>query len=172
MKWFVCLLLIFPFGFVNSQVINEFMDMQIHPTMHVPYRFFGKGLQYYRKEPKLSYLHLLKNANYAQYLDSNCETIFQKEKNDLTEDDKIRFSIGFQSDFNGWLNHSKPRFGKKGCTKSPMENSEMIEKIGMPHIGLLDSQWKYFEKNGVDLQDIKRNSERFLQLWESIQNAK
>lgn len=86
---------------------------------------------------------------------------------DLSEAEKVDFSIGFQSDFNGFLNHSRPRYGKKGCYE-PVEGVtyEPIELDGMPHPGYLESQWRLLEKEGVDLEPIKRNSEKFLQLWE------
>lgn len=85
----------------------------------------------------------------------------------LSEDQKVKYSIGFQSDFNGWLNHSRPRYGKKGCFEMKAgENYEEIEIQGLAHPGLLASQWQYLEKKEVDLEPIKRNAERFLQLWQ------
>lgn len=86
---------------------------------------------------------------------------------DLSESEKVAFSIGFQSDFNGWLDHSRPKYGKEACHE--MEAGKVYEKIeidGMPHPGYLESQWDYLEKEGVDLMPLKRNSERFVQLWE------
>ncbi len=91
---------------------------------------------------------------------------------ELTEKEKVALSIGFQSDFNGWLNHSRPRYGDKGCFEIEKEDtSNPIELDGMPHPGYLIHQWQYLENQGVDLEPIKRNSERFLQLWDYfIQN--
>ena len=85
----------------------------------------------------------------------------------LTEAEKVKFALGFQSDFNGWLNHSRPRSGKKGCY--PIDTSKTYEPIelqGLAHPGLLDSQWRLLEKEGVDLAPLKRSSEKFVQLWE------
>ena len=91
----------------------------------------------------------------------------------LTEEEKTRFAIGFQSDFNGWLNHSRPKYGEEGCFDlDPSVEYERIEIEGMPHPGLLESQWRYLEKQGVDLAPIKRASERFLQLWEGFLERK
>jgi hypothetical protein len=85
---------------------------------------------------------------------------------ELSDSEKVRFSIGFQSDFNGWLNHSRPKYGKKGCTPiDKNKNYEPIELDGMPHPGYMASQWQVFENEGVDLDPIKRNSEHFLQIW-------
>lgn len=89
------------------------------------------------------------------------------EFSDLSEQEKVKYSIGFQSDFNGWLNHSRPRYGKEGCfEQKPDQDYEDIELIGMAHPGLLASQWRYLERERVDLEPIKRNAERFLQLWQ------
>lgn len=95
------------------------------------------------------------------------------EFSELSESEKVNYSIGFQSDFNGWLNHSRPRYGKKGCYE-PVEGTtyEPIELDGMPHPGYLESQWRLLEKEGVDLEPIKRNSEKFLQVWEYFLDGK
>lgn len=85
---------------------------------------------------------------------------------DLSEAQKVQLAVGFQSDFNGWLNHSRPRVGKKGCY--PLDSSqqpEAIELQGLAHPGLLASQWRYLEQRGVDLDPLLRSSERFAQLW-------
>ena len=105
------------------------------------------------------------------FIESNYKSILEDSNtlnfSELKESEKVRLSIGFQSDFNGWLNHSKPRFGKEGCQPlEPNKTYEPIEVDGMPHPGYLSSQWRLLEKEGVDLAPIKRNSERFLQVWE------
>ncbi len=85
----------------------------------------------------------------------------------LTEDQKVHFSIGFQSDFNGWVNHSRPRVGEDGCYPiDPSQQYEPIELEGMPHPGLLASQWNYLRKQNVDISPIERNAEHFVQIWE------
>jgi hypothetical protein len=46
------------------------------------------------------------------FLAENVSRIFNnstKSMNNLHENEKIDLSIGFQSDFNGWVNHSRPR---------------------------------------------------------------
>lgn len=92
---------------------------------------------------------------------------------ELSEADKVRFSIGFQSDFNGWLNHSRPIYGKDGCYPiNPDSTYEAIELEGMPHPGLIESHWTWLEKEGVDISPIKRASERFLQIWEATRENK
>lgn len=107
-----------------------------------------------------------------KHIESNAAKISGNEEisfNDLTEEEKVAYSIGFQSDFNGWLNHSRPKYGKKGCYELEAgKEYEAIETEGMAHPGHLESQWNYLENQGVDLEPIKRNSERFIQLWEEF----
>lgn len=91
----------------------------------------------------------------------------------LTEAEKVNYCIGFQSDFNGWLNHSRPRYGVEGCYPTkPDSITEPIETLGLAHPGLVDSQWKVMEKEGVDLAPIKRAAEKFLQLWQYFLDSK
>src|SRR5690606_31269807 len=85
----------------------------------------------------------------------------------LTEQQKVLLSIGFQTDFNGWTSHARPRYGKDGCY--PIEAGReytALDTLGLAHPGLLHEHWQWLEQEGVDLEPIKRSSERFLQLWE------
>lgn len=111
-----------------------------------------------------------------KHIESNYQEITGIEKakiSELTESEKELLSIGFQSDFNGWINHSRPKYGKKGCYEiDSTKTYERIETEGMSHPGLIDSHWKYLEREGVDLLPIKRNSERFVQLWEDFRSGK
>ena len=87
----------------------------------------------------------------------------------LPDDEVENLSIGFQTDFNGWLNHHHPRYGKDGCYEAhPDRTYEEIELQGLAHPGLMESHWRWLEKEGVDLAPIKRSSEKFLQMWESF----
>jgi hypothetical protein len=106
------------------------------------------------------------------FLEENVGLIFKdstKTVDDLTEDEKIDLSIGFQSDFNGWLNHSRPRYGKEGCLETaPDTVYEAIELQGLAHPGLLESQWNWMAKEDVDLDPVLRASEKFLRVWEYV----
>ncbi|MBI1194084.1 MAG: hypothetical protein GC205_13075 [Bacteroidetes bacterium] len=98
-----------------------------------------------------------------KFVESNPELGYSQ---DLPDSLKVAFSIGFQSDFNGWLNHSRPRVGPDGCSAlHPDSTYEAIEVEGLAHPGLLPSQWRYLEKQGVDLEPIRRASEKFLRMW-------
>ena len=110
------------------------------------------------------------------FLSENVALIFNdstKTMDNLTEDEKIDLAIGFQSDFNGWLNHSRPRYGRKGCfDAAPGAVYEPIELQGLAHPGLLESQWKWMEKEDVDLEPVLRTSEKFLRVWEYFRGGK
>jgi hypothetical protein len=58
---------------IPSNELREYIDLQMHPTMHMTYSFFGKSFTYFEKgkEPKRSYKHLLKNVNFANYWQDN-----------------------------------------------------------------------------------------------------
>ena len=86
---------------------------------------------------------------------------------ELPADEVENLSIGFQTDFNGWLNHHHGRYGEDGCFEAnPDSTYEAIEIQGLAHPGLLESHWRLLEKEGADLEPIKRSSEKFLQMWE------
>ena len=106
------------------------------------------------------------------FLNDNIGRIFKdssKTIDNLTEDERIDLAIGFESDFNGWVNHSRPKYGKKGCFEaSPDSVYEPIELQGLAHPGLLESQWRWMKKEGVDLEPILRASEKFLRVWEYV----
>jgi microsomal dipeptidase-like Zn-dependent dipeptidase len=91
----------------------------------------------------------------------------------LSEADKVQFAIGYQSDFNGWLNHSRPRYGKDGCFPLQADTAYTeIETLGLAHPGLMPAYWDLLAGEGVDLQPIQRASERFLQIWQQFLDKK
>ncbi|MBL4651148.1 MAG: membrane dipeptidase [Aureispira sp.] len=61
------------FGQVDSsQEIRTYMDLQMHPTMHIPYSFFGSGFESVDEvPPHLTYMHQFKNVNYAAHWKKN-----------------------------------------------------------------------------------------------------
>lgn len=107
-----------------------------------------------------------------QYIESNVGVIIGDTSitfANLSEAEKVKYALGFQSDFNGWLNHSQPKFYKKDCDSVALSKVSPIESQGLAHPGLLASQWEVLEKRGVDLNPVKRSAERFVQLWEYFQ---
>jgi hypothetical protein len=84
----------------------------------------------------------------------------------VSESQKVDWALGFQSDFNGWLNHSRPRYGKKGCMENPSHPLLQLETEGLVHPGMLGEHWSLLQEEGVDLAPIRRASEKFLQVWQ------
>lgn len=113
---------------------------------------------------KFSYLALKQFVEgNAAVISKDSAVVFSK----LTDAQKVKYAIGFESDFNGWLSHERPRYGKKGCY--PMVKTSAyaeFEQKGLAHPGLIKGHWDALSREGVDLQPIKRASEKFLQLWE------
>jgi microsomal dipeptidase-like Zn-dependent dipeptidase len=110
------------------------------------------------------------------YIESNAGTMLGDTSisfDKLSEDEKVKLALGFQTDFNGWTNHARPRYGPKGCADTIAgQQYYAIETQGLAHPGLLYSQWQLLQHEGVDLWPIKRASERFLQLWEEFLDRK
>ena len=73
MRWLSIFVFSFLVGNVSAQEIHEYMDLQLHPCMHVPYSFFGEGLEIFDEAnpPDLKWKHQLTNVNYANYLRKN-----------------------------------------------------------------------------------------------------
>lgn len=92
-----------------------------------------------------------------------------KRWNELSEEQKIDSSIGWQSDFNGWLNHSRPRYGKDGCYPLPANTKlSEIETRGLAHPGLLSEYWSTLELEGMNISSLKYSTEKFLRMWEKF----
>jgi hypothetical protein len=72
-RWLPFFLFSFFIFTASAQEIHEFMDLQLHPCMHVPYSFFGEGLEYFDESdpPDLTWKHQFTNVNYANYLRKN-----------------------------------------------------------------------------------------------------
>ncbi len=111
-----------------------------------------------------------------KFIEGNVATISEgkfAEFEGLSETEKEQFSIGYQSDFNGWLNHSRPRYGKDGCYETEKDgNYADLEIKGLAHPGLMPDYWETLRSEGVDLAPIERASERFLQIWQHFLDQK
>jgi microsomal dipeptidase-like Zn-dependent dipeptidase len=86
-------------------------------------------------------------------------------------DDQVltRLAVGWSSDWNGWLSHSAPVYGRGRCRPSKAVVDPLrIDTLGLAHPGLLPSHWERLERDGVDLEPALRSAERFLQLWEQV----
>lgn len=86
---------------------------------------------------------------------------------ELTPEQRTWLSVGWSSDWNGWVSHSKPVYG--GCRpRSELIDPLSIDTRGLAHPGLLPEHWERLERDGMDLEPMLRSAERFLQLWEQV----
>jgi len=109
----------------------------------------------------------------SDFIDGNASSILKLPIGvsfaDLTEAQKTQLSVGWQSDFNGWTNHSRPRYGKNGCFDIPLDQDiPLVDRIGLAHPGLLSQYWNVLEKEGMRIDSLKRASEKFLQIWSKM----
>lgn len=101
--------------------------------------------------------------------DDLVEMLFNRPFSTLSEAEKVQLSLGFQSDFNGWLNHSRPRYGKKGCLEAANEEQlTPFQTQGLAHPGFIAAYWTTLQEENVELAPLKRASEKFLQLWQQF----
>ena len=85
---------------------------------------------------------------------------------------KTRLAVGWSSDWNGWVSHSRPVFGVGRCRDpAALEDPLEIDTRGLAHPGLLPSHWQRLERDGLDLDPMLRSAERFLQLWEQARTG-
>lgn len=109
-----------------------------------------------------------------EYLQERTDTLLGQpgaEFGRLSENEKVDLAIGFQSDFNGWVNHHHPRVGEEGCFELEEGKSyEAIELQGLAHPGLLPSHWNWLRQQDVDLSPIERAPEKFLRMWEQVRS--
>lgn len=89
---------------------------------------------------------------------------------ELTEAHRVRLATGWASDWNGWTNHSRPVYGREGCLTDPPEPSLDVDTLGLAHPGTLPGHWTRLEEAGVDLEPMLLSAERFLQLWQQVDN--
>lgn len=78
---------------------------------------------------------------------------------------RTALSVGWSSDWNGWISHSQPKHGHGRCLP-PRADPLPVDTLGLAHPGLLPQHWQRLEEAGVDLDPMLRSAERFLQLWE------
>jgi microsomal dipeptidase-like Zn-dependent dipeptidase len=91
---------------------------------------------------------------------------FLKEK--FPSYDDINLSMGWQSDFNGWTNHSRPRYGRKGCYPMLSRGLLEVEIKGLAHPGLLSQYWAILKKEGMNTDSLKKSTEKFLRMWQTF----
>jgi len=106
-----------------------------------------------------------------QTLLNNIDQIFTDAPVSLTEAHKTCLATGWSSDWNGWVSHSEPMYGRRRCHDLSEATLE-IDTKGVAHPGLLPQHWQRLQEQGVDLDPMLRSAERFLQLWEQARGER
>ena len=80
--------------------------------------------------------------------------------------------VGWSSDWNGWLSHSRPAYGARACRPlDTLSDPLPIDTLGLAHPGLLPDHWTRLERRGVDLAPARSSAEAFLRLWEAARSG-
>ncbi len=97
------------------------------------------------------------------------ETILGVSPDLLGPIDLTRLAVGWSSDWNGWVHHAEPVYGRGRCRElSELDDDPLpVDTEGLAHPGLLPSYFERLERQGMDLEPMLRSAERFLQLWEA-----
>lgn len=93
----------------------------------------------------------------------------------------LNVAIGLGSDFNGFIQQTRPRFGADACSASFPEEAacqardERLEDLaigtdfdewGLGHVGLLGDLFTELELLGTDVEPLRRSANDFVVMWE------
>lgn len=94
----------------------------------------------------------------------------------------LKVAIGFGTDFNGFIQQSRPRFGPAACSASFEEEAtcqardernegmapfdSKYDDKGLGHIGLLGDFIDDLEQHGVDIDPLRHSADDFVRMWE------
>lgn len=80
---------------------------------------------------------------------------------------RTRLAVGWASDWNGFVNHSRPDPDRPKAART-LE----LDRIGLAHSGLLPQHWRRLGEAGYDLDPLQRSLEQVLQVWERARRAR
>lgn len=80
---------------------------------------------------------------------------------------QARLSVGWSSDWNGFVHHAEPVYGRGRCRSlDGLVDPLPIDTLGMAHPGLLPDHWTRLARDGwTGGEAAAWSAERFLQLW-------
>lgn len=86
----------------------------------------------------------------------------------LSPEQELALSVGWSSDWNGWVSHSMPVYGRGRCRDlATLSDPLAVDTRGLADPSLLPEQWERLSREGMDLAPMLRSAERFLQLWDA-----
>lgn len=76
-------------------------------------------------------------------------------------------AIGWASDFNGMVNHLKPKYGKEGCYEDSTYTGSYstFATQGITSAQSLDEFFKSIQESGLEMNYLNRAGERLLEIW-------
>jgi microsomal dipeptidase-like Zn-dependent dipeptidase len=94
----------------------------------------------------------------------------------------LKVAIGLGSDFNGFIQQTRPRFGPYACTASFTEEGQCqarderneglgalasdLDEWGLAHIGTLGALIDDLEQHGSDTAPLRSSADSFVRMWE------
>jgi len=94
----------------------------------------------------------------------------------------LKVAIGLGSDFNGFIQQARPRFGPDACTASFKEEGQCqarderneglgalgsdFDQAGLAHIGTLGDLIDDLEQQGSDTEPLRHSADAFVRMWE------
>lgn len=76
--------------------------------------------------------------------------------------------VAWGSDFQGGVDHLRPKYGPKGCSPARADGQPLdaFDELGLAHVGLTPALFRHLAADGSDRGPLDRSAERFLQIWE------
>ncbi len=72
--------------------------------------------------------------------------------------------LGWGSDFQGGVDHLRPRFGPRGCAPAP-PGATALDTLGLARADLVEPMFQALAAAGSDRRPLDASAERFLELW-------
>lgn len=79
--------------------------------------------------------------------------------------------VAWGSDFQGGVDHPRPKYGPAGCAPAPAD-ADAFDTSGLAHTGLVDPMWAHLARAGADVAPLQASAERFLTIWEGARAAR
>jgi microsomal dipeptidase-like Zn-dependent dipeptidase len=76
--------------------------------------------------------------------------------------------VAWGSDFQGGVDHLRPKYGPAGCTATRPDGQPLdaFDTQGLAHVGLTTAMFAHLAADGSDRAPLDRSAERFLRIWE------
>ena len=80
--------------------------------------------------------------------------------------------VAWGSDFQGGVDHPRPKYGPRGCDAAPTgRDADEFDRSGLAHPGLVEPMFAHLAAAGSDRRPLDASAERFLEIWERSRAA-